>query len=198
MIFAIVNVMYMILKDAGAKESQALNDTYVRFLDNFVHPILLDNKTKMISYYIETDAKNITRAPSSIQDNDTHMFTIARESNNKNYIVTLSWDPKDLKPGRNTIFLVNFFDAKTQVDIKQVDYSFIVFSSSTSMIVKNTVHQKAPNGMGAQIVNFPRAGQEDISLNMTKYGPRTGTATDSRNVLTYRIESVTFPVLIPP
>jgi hypothetical protein len=188
----------MIPKDVGAKESQVLNDTYVKFLDNTVHPILLDNKTKMISYYIETDAKNITRAPSSIQDNDTHMFTIARESNNKNYIVTLSWDPEDLKPGRNTIFLVNFFDPKTEVEIKQVDYSFIVFSSSTSMIVKNTVHQKAPNGMGAQIVNFPRAGQEDISFNMTKYGPRTGTATNSRNVLTYRTESVTFPVLIPP
>ncbi len=198
MIFTIVNVTDMIPKYAGAKESQVLNNSYVTFLDNIDHPILLDTKTKTLSHYMQTNAKNLSQVSSSIPDNYTHMSTITKESNNKNYIVTLSWDPQELKPGQNTIFLVSFFDPKTQVEMKQVDYSFSVFSSSASTIVKNTEHQKAPNGMGAQIVNFPKAGQADISLSITKYISKTSIVTNSSNVNTNRTESVTFPVLISP
>jgi len=66
----------MIRKDAGAKESHVLNDTYVKFLDNTSHPILLGTKTKSISYYIETNTKNITQASSSIPDTNAHISTI--------------------------------------------------------------------------------------------------------------------------
>jgi hypothetical protein len=197
-IFAIVNVSDMIPKYADAKEGQILYDTYAGFFDNTGDHLLLGTKTKTASYHIETIANNIAGAPSSVQENDTHMSTIAKESSNKNYIVTLSWDPQELKPGRNTIFLVNFFYPKTQIEIKQIDYSFSVFSSSTSSIVKYTQHQKAPNGMGAQIVNFPRAGQADISLNITKYEPNTSAATNISGEVRNRVENVTFPVMIIP
>lgn len=183
MIFAIVNVSDVVPKDASAKDSQVLNDTFTKFFDDTGHHLLLGAKAKMGSYHIETNAKNIIRAPSSVQDNDTHMSTIAKESSNKNYTVTLSWDPQELKPGRNTIFLVNFFDTKTQTERKQIDYSFSVFSSSTSSIIKYTEHQKAPNGTGAQIVNFPRAGQANISLNITKHEPNTSVVTNSSKVI---------------
>jgi hypothetical protein len=188
----------MIPKDADAKEGQVLYDTYARFLNNTGDHLLLGTKTKTASYRIETNSNNIARAPSSVQENDTHMSTIAKVSSNKNYIVTLSWDPQELRPGRNTIFLVNFFDPKTQIEIRQIDYSFSVFSSSTSGIVKYSQHQKAPNGMGAQIVNFPRAGQADISLNITKYEPNISATTNISSDVGNKIENVTFPALIIP
>jgi hypothetical protein len=197
-IFAIVNVTDMIPKDTDAKESQILNDAHARFVDNIGHCILLGTRTKMISYYMETSTRNLSRVSSSIPDNDTHMSTIAKESNNKKYIVTISWDSQELKPGQNTLFLVSFFDLKTQVEMKQIDYSLNVFSSLTSTIVKNAVHQKAPNGTGAQIVDFPGAGKADISLNITKYGSRTRSVTNTSNINTNGTESVTFPVLISP
>lgn len=198
MIFAIVNISNTIPKDISAKESQVLNDTSARFIDNTGHSLLLGLQPKTTSYYIETDSKNIIRAPSSVQDNDTHMATIANKSSNKNYIVTLSWDPQELKAGRNTIFLVNFLDLKTGVEIKQVDYSFSAFSSSNSSIIKHTEHQKAPNGMGAQIVNFPKAGQADIMLNITRREPITSLITNSSNDIANGVENVTFPILISP
>ncbi len=101
-----------------------------------------------------------------------------------------------------------FFDKKTKTasyhietvanNIARAPSSVQVFFSSTSSIVKYTQHQKAPDGMGAQIVNFPRAGQADISLNITKYEPNTSAATNISGEVRNRIENVTFPVLIIP
>ena len=78
MIFAVVNVTDTIHKDADAKENQVLNDTYVRFLDNTGHPIFLGTTTRMISYHVDTNAKNLSRVSSVIPDVGTHMSTIAR------------------------------------------------------------------------------------------------------------------------
>ncbi len=81
-IFAIVNVSDMIPKYADAKEGQALYDSYSGFFDNTGDHLLLGTKTKTASYHIETVANNIVGAPSSVQENDTHMYTITSAATN--------------------------------------------------------------------------------------------------------------------
>ena len=126
------------------------------------------------------------------------MSPIARESNSDQYFATLSWDPRELKAGRNTIFLVNFFDSKSKLELKQIDYSFKALFSSAGITIKDTEHQKAPSGMGVQIVNFPSPGPADISLEISM--PKSNYMIDSNNssILKNGIEYVDFPIEISP
>lgn len=79
----------------------------------------------------------------------------------------LSWDPLELKEGRGTIFLVGFFDPKTNLEVRQMDYSFKAVFSFTYITIKGVKHQKAPGGIGVQTVNFLMPGPVDISVKIT-------------------------------
>ncbi|MGC2597741.1 MAG: hypothetical protein WA395_06395 [Nitrososphaeraceae archaeon] len=126
------------------------------------------------------------------------MSTIAKWSNNDLYFVTLSWDPRELKAGRNTIFLVNFFDSKSKLEVKQIDYSFKALFSSTGTTIKDTEHQKAPSGMGVQIVNFPSPGPANISLKITIFELNSINDSNNSSIPENRIEYVDFPIKISP
>ena len=142
-----------------------LNDSTAIFYGYPGHLLVPGINTKLVSYYTLNDNQNKTAISNPIQDNGSHMSIIAKESNNDLYSVTLSWDPRELKAGRNTIFLVNFFDSKSKLEVKQIDYSFKALFSSTGTTIKDTEHQKAPSGMGVQIViSLAQALEEDQGL----------------------------------
>ncbi|MFZ0326113.1 MAG: hypothetical protein WAL66_02310 [Nitrososphaeraceae archaeon] len=48
-----------------------------------------------------------------------------------------------MKEGRGTIFLVGFFDPKTNLEVRQMDYSFKAVFSFTYITIKGVKHQKA-------------------------------------------------------
>jgi hypothetical protein len=62
--------------------------------------------------------------------------------------------------------MINFLNPKTNLEVKQIDYSFKAMYSSTNMTVKDVKNQKAPSGIGVQIVKFPMPGQINISIGI--------------------------------
>jgi hypothetical protein len=52
----------------------------------------------------------------------------------------------------NAIFVIRFLDPKTNLEVKNIDYSFKVTYSSNKMAIKDVKNQKTPAGIGVQIV----------------------------------------------
>jgi hypothetical protein len=82
--------------------------------------------------------------------------------------VELSWIPVDLNEGRDTIFMIKFLNYKTNLEVKQIDYSFkVIMLSSANLTIKDVKNQKAPIGTGIQIVKFPIPGPINILINIS-------------------------------
>ena len=194
----IISVSGITFNDSIAKEGQLLNDSTARFYSYPGHLLDPGINSKLVSYYTLNNNQNKILISNPIQDNGSHMSTIAKGSNNDLYFVTLSWDPRELKAGRNTIFLVNFFDSKSKLEVKQIDYSFKALFSSTGTTIKDTEHQKAPSGMGVQIVNFPSPGPANISLKITISELNSINDSNNSSIPENRIEYVDFPIKISP
>ena len=63
-------------------------------------------------------------------------------------------------------FVISFLDPKTNLEVKNIDYSFKVTYSSSKMAIKDVKNQKTPAGIGVQIVKFPISGPINISIRM--------------------------------
>jgi hypothetical protein len=110
----------------------------------------------------------MTMVSKTTQNKEGNMSSVAKKSNDGSFFIMLSWDPLELKEGSDTIFLVSFFDPKTNLEIRQIDYSFKAIFSFIYTTIKDVKHQKAPGGIGVQIVNFPMPGPVDIAVNITQ------------------------------
>ena len=111
--------------------------------------------------------KIITIDPFQNSNNVNRHSSITKQTDDGLYNVILSWIPADLTIGRNTIFTIMFLNHKTNIDVKQIDYSFRAIVSLTNITIKEVKHQKAPIGSGVQIVKFPLSGRVNISINFT-------------------------------
>lgn len=126
--------------------------------------------------------------------------SITEQTNNSLYNVELSWDPANLEEGKDTIFMIRFLDHKTNLEVKQIDYSFKVKYPSTNTTLKDVKNQKAPTGTGVQIVNFQVPGPINISINMNVpqiHSAENGTS-NNNNLISNIQENVNFYLIIPP
>ena len=87
----------------------------------------------------------------------------------------LSWDPLELKEGRDTIFLVGFFDPKTNLEVRQMDYSFKAVFSFTYITIKDVKHQKAPGGIEEFSVKITPPQQNLINESNNNVNTSNGT-----------------------
>lgn len=81
--------------------------------------------------------------------------SITKQTSDGLYGVRQSWDPLDVREGRDTISMINFLNHKTNLEVKQVDYSFKAVFTSANIKVKEVKNLKVPIGTGVQIVKFP-------------------------------------------
>jgi hypothetical protein len=133
---------------------------------------------------------------SSLQYNNINQqSSITKQTNDSLYNVELGWDPTDLLAGRNTIFMIKFLNHKTNLEEKEIDYSFKVMYPVANLTIKDAKHQKAPIGTGIQIVKFPIPGQVYISINLTIQQPHR---TENKDNITSSSENVNFYLKIPP
>jgi hypothetical protein len=96
------------------------------------------------------------------------LSSITKKTNDSLYNVELSWIPVDLNEGRDTIFMIKFLNYKTNLEVKQIDYSFkVIMLSSANLTIKDVKNQKAPIGTGIQIVKFPIPGPINILINIS-------------------------------
>lgn len=145
--------------------------------------------------------KIITIDPFQNSNNVNRHSSITKQTDDGLYNVILSWIPADLTIGRNTIFTIMFLNHKTNIDVKQIDYSFRAIVSLTNITIKEVKHQKAHIGSGVQIVKFPLSGRVNISINFTvsQQPSRTESVNNNNNNVTSPIlENVDFYIVIPP
>jgi len=151
------------IKDVNAKP------TYLKNPSNTIWSEQDSGSTVLKSTSQNVKGDNINRVITldSFQSDIDRLSSINRLTIDSLYSVKLSWDPAGLKEGKDTIFMIDFLDARTKSEIKQIDYSFRVMFSSANLTVKDVKHQKAPTGSGIQIVKLPMSGQLNIRVNFT-------------------------------
>lgn len=137
----------------------------------------------------------------SLEDSN-QLSSITKKTNDSLYNVELSWNSVDLKEGRDTIFMMKFLNYKTNLEVKQIDYSLkVIILSSANLTIKDVKNQKAPIGTGIQIVKFPIPGPINISINISnsQLYPRTENEKTNNNYFSSNSsEEVNFTILIPP
>jgi hypothetical protein len=89
-------------------------------------------------------------------DDNKQWSSITKKTNDDLYDVKLGWDSTNLKTGRNTIFIINFINHKTNLEEKQIEYSIKAIYPAANFTIKSVKHQKAPTEDGVQIVKLPR------------------------------------------
>jgi hypothetical protein len=150
-----------------------------------------------------TEKKNvpneIIRVPSL--ENSNQLSSITKKTNDDLYDVKLGWDSTNLKTGKNTILLINFINHKTNLEEKQIEYSFKAIYPAANITIKDVKHQKAPTGIGVQIVKLRMLGQLNILVNFTTFSQQQLNKIDTRNnidsMVSNKSENVSFRIMIP-
>lgn len=127
--------------------------------------------------------------------------SITKKTNDDLYHIKIGWDSTSLKTGRNTIFIINFLNHKTNLQEKQIEYSFKAMYPAANLTIKDAKHQKAPTGSGVQIVKFPMLGQLNILVNITFFQQQSYNITERNNIdniASNKSENVSFIIMIPP
>ena len=83
----------------------------------------------------------IIRVPSL--DGSNQLSSITKKTNNDLYDIKLRWDSTDLKTGGNTIFIISFLNHKTNLEAKQIEYSFKAMYPTANVTIKDVKHQKS-------------------------------------------------------
>ena len=184
-----------IVKAANTKEDTFPNSFNVTWMkQNYCHYCTQDpNQTAE-----KTKPPNeIIRVPSL--QNSNQWPSITKKIDDDLYDVKLGWDSTNLKTGKNTIFIINFLNHKTNLQEKQIEYSFKAISLPTNVTIKDVKHQKAPTGSGVQIVKLPMLCQLNILVNFT-FSQEQLSKIDTNNienVTSNKSEYVSFRIMIP-
>ena len=93
----------------------------------------------------------IIRVPSL--ENSNQWSSITKRTNDDLYDVKLGWDSTNVKTGKNTIFIINFLNHKTNLEEKQIEYSLKTISPTTNVTIKDVKHQKALLEVGYKSLN---------------------------------------------
>jgi uncharacterized membrane protein YfhO len=139
----------------------------------------------------------IIRIPSL--EGSSQWSSITKKTNDDLYDVKLGWDSANLKSGRNTIFMISFLDHKTNLEEKQIEYSFKVVDPTDNLTIKDVKHQKAPTGDRVEIVKLSMPGQLSISVNITFFQQQLYKIDTNNidNIPANKLESVSFNITIP-
>lgn len=142
----------------------------------------------------------IIRVPSL--EGSSQRSSISKKTNDDLYDVKLGWDSTNLETGRNTIFIINFLGHKTNLEEKQIEYSFKTIYPTANVTIKDVKHQKAPTGDGVQIVKLPMPGQLNILVNFATFSQQQLNKINTKNnidsMVSNKSEKVSFSIMIPP
>jgi hypothetical protein len=157
--------------------------------------------------------QNIVKAVNIQEDNYSKNFnveqmegsdqwsSITKKTNDDLYDIKIGWDSTNLKIGRNTIFIISFLNHKTNLEEKQIEYSFKAIEPTANVTIKNVKHQKAPTGSGVEIVKLPMPGQQSLLVNITFFQQQSYNITERNNIdniASNKSENVSFNIMIPP
>jgi hypothetical protein len=119
-------------------------------------------------------------------------------TNDDLYDIKLGWDSSNLKSGRNTIF-ISFLNHKTNLEEKQIVYSFKAIDPTDNATINDVRHQMAPTGDGVEIVKLPMLGQLSILVNITFFQQQLYKidTNNINNIPLNKSESVNFSITIP-
>jgi hypothetical protein len=162
--FAICDNTLHIVKAVNTQEdsySENFNIAWIK--KNYCHYCIQDlNQT--------AEKKNtpneIIILPPSLE-NSNQWSSITKKTNDDLYDVKIGWNSAYLNSGKNTILLLSFLNHKTNLEEKQIEYSFKAIYPGANFTIKDVKHQKAPTGTGVQIVKLSMLGQLNILVDFT-------------------------------
>jgi hypothetical protein len=150
----------------------------------------------------QTAAKNASGETITVPslEGSSQWLSITKKTNDDLYDVKLGWDSTNLKTGGNTIFIISFLNHKTNLEEKQIEYSFKVIYPTANVTIKDVKHQKAPAGSGVQIVKLPMRGQSNLLVNITFFQQQLNRIETRNNIdstVSNKSENVRFSIMIP-
>jgi hypothetical protein len=148
----------------------------------------------------QTAAKNASGETITVPslEGSSQWLSITKKTNDDLYDVKLGWDSTNLKTGGNTIFIISFLNHKTNLEEKQIEYSFKAIDPTANVTIKDAKHQKAPTGTGVQIV---KPGQSNLIVNITFSQQQLNNIETRNNIdstVSNNSENISFSIMIPP
>lgn len=132
--------------------------------------------------------------------NGSNQFSsIIKKTNDDLYDIKVGWDSTNLKTGRNTIFMISFLNHKTNMEAKQIEYSFKALYHTANVTIKDVKHQNAPTGSGVLIVKLPMPGQSNLLVNITFFQQQLNKIEPRNNIdsmVSNKSENVSFSIMI--
>jgi hypothetical protein len=185
-----------IVKAVNTQDIYSNNFNVVEMKQNYFHYCTQDlNQTAE-----KKNAPNeLIRMPSL--ENSNQWSSITKKTNDDLHDVKLGWDLTDLKTGGNAIFIISFLNHKTNLEEKQIEYSFKAIDPTANVTIKDAKHQKAPTGSGVQIVKLPKPGQSNLIVNITFSQQQLNNIETRNNIdstVSNNSENISFSIMIPP
>ena len=135
------------IKDVNAEENYLKNLSNIIWIQQDLRYIFT-NLQHIAQQVKEQNTTTNNIIPANPLQGNIDQSSITKQTGDALYSVTLSWDTLDVREGKNTIFMISFMNPKTNLEVKQIDYSFKAVYSSTKITIKDVKNQKAPTGTG--------------------------------------------------
>ena len=105
-------------------------DDYTENNERIVHFVLLQDHLKFIKNQLQKSGKPLPdKITFILAKSEDSGFPLTSFTKSEDFQVHLSWDPIEIAPGQNTIFIFTIRDGKTGEPIRNSDYTFVIFQN---------------------------------------------------------------------
>ncbi|MFB5629820.1 MAG: peptidase, partial [Nitrosarchaeum sp.] len=105
-------------------------DDYTEDDERIVHFVLLQDHLRYIKNQLQKSDKPLPdKIIFTLSQSENIGFPLTSFTKSEDFQVNLSWDPIEIKPGQNTIFIFTIRDGKTGEPLRNSDYTFVIIQN---------------------------------------------------------------------
>ena len=122
-------------------KSSVTIDDYTEEEDRIVHFVLLQDHLRLLKNEIKRSGDSTNTVTATLPDNITFQLSTTQEADfpldaytkSEDYLVNLSWEPAEIIPGVETIFIFTIRDGKTGEPMRNSAYGFVIEQEGTEI-----------------------------------------------------------------
>ena len=162
------------VNDIKLFKSSIVIDDYTMDGERIVHFILLQDHLRFVKNELKKSGEPLPdHMTFRLTKTDTFDFPLVAYTISEDFLVNLSWEPRELEPGKETTFVFTIRDGKTGEPLRDSDYTFVI-EQNNETIYKTTGQAR----IGGQFVKFT-FGENQTGPTTIKFEDIRGTGQET-------------------